>query len=159
MALHNVALLGLQATSSFRAKRESPKVALHNVALLGKLPCQDILLRPKCPYWGSAHQVFNLHIRSCAFSLCTPFSFMYFHIKFLQCLWSSYLSVSTHFHLPITTSSSVFLSTCPNHCSLASLIFSIMFATPALALISSFLIFSILYKALYIHYPVFLCYC
>ena len=40
---------------------------------------------------------------------------------------SSYLSVSTHFHLLITTSSSVFLSTWPNHLSLASLIFSLMF--------------------------------
>ena len=58
---------------------------------------------------------------------------------------SSYLSVSTHFHVLITTSSSVFLSTWPNYLSLASLIFSLMFATPALALISSFLIFSILF--------------
>ena len=39
--------------------------------------------------------------------------------------WSSYVSVSTHFHLPITASSSVFLSTRPNSLSLASLIFSL----------------------------------
>ena len=56
---------------------------------------------------------------------------------------SSYLSLSTHFHVRITTSSSVFLSTWPNHFRLASLIFSLMFATPALAHITSFLIFSI----------------
>ena len=40
------------------------------------------------------------------------------------------------FHVVITTSSSVFFSTWPSHPSLASLIFSLMFATPALALIS-----------------------
>ena len=49
------------------------------------------------------------------------------------------------FHVLITTSSSVFLSTCPNHFSLASLIFSLLFATSALALISSFLIFWIIF--------------
>ena len=49
------------------------------------------------------------------------------------------------FHVLITTSSSVFLSACPNHLSLTSLIFSLMFATPALALISNVLIFSILH--------------
>ena len=38
-------------------------------------------------------------------------------------LRSSYISVSTHFHVLITTSSSVSLSTWPNHPSLASLIF------------------------------------
>ena len=55
---------------------------------------------------------------------------------------------STHFHVRITTSPSVFLATWPNHFSLASLIVSLMFATPAIhhiALISSFLIFSILF--------------
>ena len=57
---------------------------------------------------------------------------------------SSYLSVSTHFYVLITTSS-VFLSTCPNHISLASLIFLLTFAIPAPALISSFLIVSILF--------------
>ena len=46
--------------------------------------------------------------------------------------WPSYLSLSTHFHVVITISSSVFLSKWPNHHSLASLIFSLMFTTPAL---------------------------
>ena len=58
---------------------------------------------------------------------------------------SSNLSVSTHCRLPITTSSSVFLSTWPNHLSLASLIFYLMFTTPALVPISSVLLFSILF--------------
>ena len=46
--------------------------------------------------------------------------------------WYSYFLLSTHFHVVITISSSAFLSTWPNHHSLASLIFSLMFATPAL---------------------------
>ena len=46
--------------------------------------------------------------------------------------WPSYLSLSTHFHVLITISSSVFLFTWPNHHTLASLIFSLMFTTPAL---------------------------
>ena len=46
------------------------------------------------------------------------------------------------FHVRISISSSVFLYKWPNH---FSLIFSLMFATPALVLISSFLIFSILF--------------
>ena len=50
-------------------------------------------------------------------------------------------SISSIFHVLITKSSSVFLSTCPNYLSIASLIFSLMFATPALTLISSVLIF------------------
>ena len=48
------------------------------------------------------------------------------------------------FHVIITTSCSVFLSTWPNHLSLASLMFSLMCAKPVVALMSSFLIFSIL---------------
>ena len=63
--------------------------------------------------------------------------------------WSSYLSVSTHFHVLITTSSAVFLSTCPNHLSLTSLFFSLMFAPPALALMSS----PDLLNPLYSHHP------
>ena len=58
---------------------------------------------------------------------------------------SSYLSVSIAFHVPITTSSSVFLSTWPNHLRLASLIFSLICHTCHFALVSSFLIFSILF--------------
>ena len=52
---------------------------------------------------------------------------------------SSYLSVSTHFHVLTTISYSAFLSIWPNHLSMASLIFSL--ATPALALIFPFLTF------------------
>ena len=101
-----------------------------------------ILLRP-FPYLGSAHLVFNLHVlRSCACSIFTCFSFMSFLITSFR---SSYLSVSTHFHVLITTSSSVSVSTWPNHLSLASFIVSFMFATPAFAHISSFLTFSILF--------------
>ena len=53
---------------------------------------------------------------------------------------SSYLSVSTDFHVTsITTSSSVFRSTRPDHLGLASLIFSLMFATFVLMLSSFFI--------------------
>ena len=52
---------------------------------------------------------------------------------------------STHFHVLITTSSSVFFFTWPNHLNLASHMFSLMSATPALVLTSSFLNFSILF--------------
>ena len=65
------------------------------------------LLRP-FPYLGSAHRVSSFRTS--------------LHVSFR----SSYLSVSTHFHVLITTSSSVFLSTWPNHLSLASLIFSLI---------------------------------
>ena len=57
----------------------------------------------------------------------------------------SLLVSHTHVHVIITTSSSVFLSTWPNHPSIAYLIFTLVFATAALARISSFLIFSILF--------------
>ena len=63
---------------------------------------------------------------SSAYSLGTPFSFVYFrtslHLSFglpiFRCPLTSIL------HVLITTSSSVFLSTWPNHLSVASLIFS-----------------------------------
>ena len=57
----------------------------------------------------------------------------------------SYLTVSTHFpcsHYYIFLSLSIHR---PNHLSLDSLMFSLMFATPAIALISSVLIFSVLF--------------
>ena len=89
------------------------------------------------PIWG----------RHVEFSIST-FSGLVFLLSFILHVFSynitppqhqsSYLSVSTHFHVLITTSSSVFLSTWPNHLSLASLILSLMFATPALGLITSF---------------------
>ena len=96
-------------------------------------------LRP-FPYLGSAHRVFNLHVLwSCGSSIFTWFSFMSFLITSLHL---------SSFGLPILRcpptsmfsflqSSSAFLSTRRNHLSLASLIFSLVFAT--LALISSFL--------------------
>ena len=85
---------------------------------------------------------FNLRVlQSC-------FSFMYFLITSLHLslgLPIFQCPPTSIFHVLITTSSSVFLSTCPNHPSLASLIFSLMFATPTLALSSSVPIFSTLF--------------
>ena len=52
---------------------------------------------------------------------------------------------TSNFHIRITSSSSVCLSTWPNHPSLATLIFSLIFASPAIAPISSVLIFTILF--------------
>ena len=99
-----------------------------------------LLLRP-IPYLGSAHRVFNLHVlRTCTSSVNTNFSIMYFLL-----ITSLHLSLGlpvcrcppiSIFHVIITTSSSIFLSTCPYHISLASLIFSCMFATPAHGLIN-----------------------
>ena len=93
-------------------------------------------------YLGSAHHVFK-----CFFSLYSFLLHVFSYNITPPQFRSSYRSVSTHFHVLITTSSSVFLSTWPNHLSLASLIFSLMFSTPALALIyfATFLIFSILF--------------
>ena len=102
-----------------------------------------LLLLPPFPNLGPAHRVFNLHV----LWSCACFSFMSSCSVTPPQFRPPYLSASTHFHVLITTSSSVFLSTWPNHLRVASLIFSLMFATPALALISSFLIFSILFIA------------
>ena len=106
----------------------------------------SILLLRTFPYLGSAHQVFNLHVlQSYASSIFTYFSFMSFLITSLHLSFGLPIILcppTSIFHVLITTSSSVFLSTWPNHLSLASIIFSLMFATPALALISSFLIFT-----------------
>ena len=45
-----------------------------------KYICTFLLLQP-FPYLGLAHQVFTLYVlRSCAFSLCTPFSFKYLFV-------------------------------------------------------------------------------
>ena len=68
-----------------------------------------------------------------------------FHLPIFQC------PLTSIFHVLITTPSCVFLSTCPNHLSLTSLIVSLIYATPALALISSFLIFSIIFIIPIIH--------
>ena len=79
-------------------------------------------------------------LRSC---LLHVFSFKIIRPQF----WSSYpifwCPLTSIFHVLITTS--VSLSSCPNYLGLASLFFSLMFATPALALISSVLILSILF--------------
>ena len=79
-----------------------------------------------------AHPVSNLYVvRYCACSLCAPFSFKYFHkisphvsfgLPILQC--------HSIVHVLITTTSSVVLSTRPNHPILASIIFSLVLATP-----------------------------
>ena len=73
----------------------------------------------------------HLHI------LCTSSLQLSFALPILQCPFTSI------FHVLITTSSSVFLSVCHNHLSLASLMFSLMFATPDLVLIPSVLIYSV----------------
>ena len=103
-------------------------------------------------YFRSVHQVFNLHVlRSCASSIYTSFSFMSVLIT------SLHLSVGRPiFRCPPTSMFSllhllqVFLSTWPNHLSVASLIFSPMFATPAIALISSAMIFSIVFSPIHL---------
>ena len=114
----------------------------------------DLLLRPS-PYMWLAHQVFTLHVlRSCASSIFTCFSFM----SFLKKSLSSGLPI---FQCPPTSMFSLlhlrqsFSPSCPNHLSLTSLIFSLMFATPALAFISSFMIFSILFIPI-IHLNIFI---
>ena len=60
----------------------------------------------------SVHRVFSPHVlRSCASSLCTPKSLTSLRITSpLLHLCSSCLSLSTTVHLPITTSSSVYMS-------------------------------------------------
>ena len=88
-----------------------------------------------------------LYLWSCASSLCTPVSIsgLVLLLSVLLSLfqvfsynitppqfWSSYLSVSTHFHLPFYHCYIFFSPSL--HLSLASLIFSLMFATPAVAL-------------------------
>ena len=62
-----------------------------------------------------------------------------------SCLYIT--SVQLCFVIPISRCplTSIVLATCPNHLSLASPIFSLMFSTPALALISSVLISSIIF--------------
>ena len=109
-----------------------------------------VLFHGPFPYLGSEHQVFILQVlRSCASSLCTPVPLTSFRITSLYFSFGLPIfqgSFTSIFHIPITISSSVFLSTWPNHLSLASLIFLLAFTTPALAHISSLLIFSILFS-------------
>ena len=105
-------------------------------------------------YLGSAHHTFILHVlRSCSsFLLSHSYNIIFSFISFrtislrlsfhLPIFWCSLTCI---FHVLITTSSCVFLSTCPNHISLASLMVSLIYATPALALVSSIPIFSILF--------------
>ena len=109
------------------------------------LRCQleFVLLLRTFPYFESAHRVGILKVlgssASCPY---TPFSLIYFRIT--PQFWPSSLSLSTHFYLLITISSSVFLST-SNHLRIASQMFSLMFATTAIDLISSAPLFSILF--------------
>ena len=107
--------------------------------------CLSLRLLLPFPYLRSANRVSFLHVLWSCVILCniTP---PQFRSSYLSVFLSFGLSVlrcppTSIFHVLITTSSSVFLSTRPNHISLTSLIFSLMFATPALALISSVLIF------------------
>ena len=76
---------------------------------------------------------------------CQPSQSSIFSLLHLLQSFSPQVPTISVFHLLITTSSSVFLSTGANHLSLASLIFSLMFATPAIALFYSILIFLILF--------------
>ena len=84
-----------------------------------------------------------LDVTPSAPSECTP------HLLLFP-IWGQHIEFSIHSLLScasymFTISSSVFLSTWPKHLSLASLIFSLMFATHHLDLISSFPIFSIFF--------------
>ena len=105
-----------------------------------------LLLGP-FPYFGSAYLVLIIHLSPV---LCFFYLYSFLLLVFSYNITphqsrSSSLSVSIHFHVLITTSSLVFLSAWPNHLGLASLICSGMIATPALVLIGSFLVFSILF--------------
>ena len=88
------------------------------------------------PRLGSAHQVFILQVlQSCASSPLSLHSCLHrvsFSLPSFSCPLTSIFHV-----LIITKSSSVFLSTCPKLLSLASLILSLKFATPAFVLVSS----------------------
>ena len=67
----------------------------------------------------------------CLSSRYAPVCFIVFYDGIsLPQFWPSYLSVSIHFHLVITTSSCVFLSACSNHHSLPSVIVPLLFAMP-----------------------------
>ena len=127
-----------RANSSLPLKFNAHVALLHLAPTFYSSSCSAFSL------FGVGHRVFNLHV----LYLYSFFFMSSYNITAPQ-FRSSYLSVSTHFHLVvITTSSSIFLYTWPNpdnHISLASHIFSLRFATPALVLISSFLIFSILF--------------
>ena len=92
-------------------------------------------------YVASLHHIVSFQVML----FCQPFVYFFYNISPCQ-FTSSYLSValSSLFslqHIPLAFS----LHTCPTHLSIASLIFSLMFATPAMALISSVLNFSVLF--------------
>ena len=88
------------------------------------------------PYFWS-HRVFILRIqRYCASYLCTTFPLMSFritslHLSFGVPMLRCQLTSISHV---LITRSSVFLSMWPNHLSLAGPMFSLMYATPGLAL-------------------------
>ena len=93
---------------------------------------QYLLLR-HFPHLGSDHQIFNLHVlRSCASSICTPFSFMSFLITSLHLL-----SFGVH-PLPCSHDISTSPLSFSRHgltLSVSLLLFYHLFATPAFALI------------------------
>ena len=114
-----------------------------DLTLIGK-PWSHIIINTSSltfPYLGLAHQVFILHfLRSCASSSCSHvflitsltsvLVFLSFGLRSLPC--------SHYYNFPC-------LSTHTNHLSLASLILSLMFATPAPAyFFFSFILFPLL---------------
>ena len=72
-------------------------------------------------------------------STCPPTSIFHVLITTTSSGFLSTCPPTSIFHVLITTTSSVFLSTCPIYLSFASLMFSPIFVTPALALIWSYL--------------------
>ena len=103
-----------------------------------------ILLLRNFPYFVSAHRVSNIHVlRPVLFHFhvfLRPSLRLIFGLPVFQCPPTSI------FHV-LTIYSSVFLSTWPNHVSLHSLFYVLTYVchTCHFALISSFLIFSILF--------------
>ena len=109
--------------------------------LLSRLePCSVPDCRSKLTLkWVFVFCIFPIWGRCIDFSISTfsglvlLISFLFLHVFSYNItppqFRSSYLSMSTYFHVLITTSSSVFLFTFPNHLSPASLIFSLMFTS------------------------------
>ena len=109
------------------------------------MPCKRMYTRlflRLLPYLGSQLRVFINQVRryraSSLAALVSPSSVLVFLCSISPPqIWTSHLSVSIHLHLLITTPSYIFLSTCPNHFSLAYRSISFTFTTPALVHISS----------------------
>ena len=86
---------------------------------------QDTTFFVLFPIWGRQINFFILRVLGPCASISTPLSSMSSYNFAPPQSRSSYISVSTHFHLLRTTSPSIFLSTCPHHLSLASFISSL----------------------------------